>query len=269
MARSAAVHDRVRSTAGARRRRLPPRVRSWLSAQLDAAAVDLEPEDAVVLALGAAAGAAILVLGPAPRLAAPAFLTTLAAAVASLRLARSRVRRRFEAALPAALEHVAAHLRAGGTVPTALDALADADGPLARDLRRIRGQSELGAGLAATLRRWPDEQPVPEVKAVAGALVVAATTGGPAAGALEGLARSLRDRLGARAEAAALSAQARCSAVVVGAAPIAYVAFAVVVDPSSAHALVATGTGRFCLVTGLALEVVAAWWMRRIAGSEP
>jgi tight adherence protein B len=71
------------------------------------------------------------------------------------------------------------------------------------------------------------------------------------------------------AEAHALSAQARLSAVVVGSAPIAYLAWSVLVDPASLHSLVATPVGQVCLAIGLALELVGAWWMRRIirAGS--
>ncbi len=65
--------------------------------------------------------------------------------------------------------------------------------------------------------------------------------GGRAADALDGLASSLRDRLDAVAEAHALSTQARLSAVVVGAAPLGYLAFAALVDAGSVTALVGTG----------------------------
>jgi tight adherence protein B len=69
------------------------------------------------------------------------------------------------------------------------------------------------------------------------------------------------------AEARSLSAQARLSAIVVGAAPLGYLAFAALVDPGSVTALVATGVGRVCLVLGLGLEVLAALWIRRILRS--
>ena len=91
--------------------------------------------------------------------------------------------------------------------------------------------------------------------------------GGRAADAIDGLAASFRRRLDVIAEANALSAQARLSAVVVGAAPIGYLAFSAMVDPGSVAALVGTGVGRTCLVVGLGLEVLAAWWIRRILRS--
>ena len=172
------------------------------------------------------------------------------------------------AALPDGLEQVSAALRGGASVPEALDAIAAARGPLASDVRRVRARAALGLGLADALATWPDERPLAPVRAVAGALAVAATIGGRAADALDGLAASLRERLGALAEARALSSQARLSALVVGGAPVAYLIFSAVVDPSSVDVLLATDTGRVCLVLGLACEGLAALWMRRILGRE-
>ena len=77
---------------------------------------------------------------------------------------------------------------------------------------------------------------------------------------------SLRQRLDAAAEARALSSQARLSAVVVGAAPLGYLAFSSFVDRRAVGVLVGTGVGRVCLVVGLGLEALAALWIRRIVG---
>ena len=64
-----------------------------------------------------------------------------------------------------------------------------------------------------------------------------------------------------------LSAQARLSAMVVGASPLAYLVFSALVDPGSVGVLVGTGPGRVCLVVGLLLEALAALWMWRILAS--
>ena len=82
--------------------------------------------------------------------------------------------------------------------------------------------------------------------------------------AVPALAAALRDRHDAAAEVAALSAQARLSAVVVGAAPVASLALSLLADRRVAPTLVATAPGRACLATGVALEGLAGWWMRRI-----
>jgi tight adherence protein B len=129
-------------------------------------------------------------------------------------------------------------------------------------------RTQLGLPLADALGAWPTDHDVPGVRASAGALAVAAAMGGRAAGAIDGLAASLRHRLDAAAEARALSSQARLSAVVVGAAPLGFLAFSSLVDPRAVTVLVATGVGRFCLLLGLSLEALATIWIRRIVGSQ-
>jgi tight adherence protein B len=107
------------------------------------------------------------------------------------------------------------------------------------------------------------------VAAAAAALCVAGDAGGPAAPALEGLATGLRNRHDAAAEVAAQSAQARMSAVVVGAAPAVSLGLSLLADGRVAPTLVGTGPGRAGLAAGITLETLAAVWMRRIVRCEP
>jgi tight adherence protein B len=267
-ARRAASGDRVRPLVGRARRTLPPRIRAPLQRALRDADVALDPESAVEWWLAGALAVAVLSSGFTPGLVVPALFGALVAGPVGLRLARTRRERRFARALPAALEQVAAELRGGGTVAGAIERLAATDGPVADDLHRVQLRTGLGLGLGAALEVWPEEHDAAGVRASAGALAVAASLGGRSADAIDGLASSLRHRLDALAEAHALSAQARLSAVVVGAAPIAYLGFSGLVDPDSVGALVGTGIGRVCLVVGLALEGLAALWIRRIVRSE-
>jgi tight adherence protein B len=227
-----------------------------------------DPETAVGLWLVATLAVAVLTSAVVPGMVLPAGVATLLAGPVALRVGRTRRERRFAAALPGALELVAAELRGGGTVAGAVDHLAHGDSPVADDLRRVHVRTRLGLGLSDALEGWPAEHDVPGVRAAAGALAVATAMGGRAADAIDGLASSLRHRLDASAEARALSAQSRLSAVVVGAAPIGYLAFSSLIDPGSAAALVGTGVGRVCLTLGLALEALAALWIRRIVRSE-
>ena len=246
--------------------RLPTRPRAWLGRALADADVDVEPEGACELGLGAVAASAMVALAIAPGLAVPAALGVVAAGPVALRIARTRGQQRFVAALPGGLEQVAAALRGGASIGDALESLAVVS-PLAPDFSRVRARAALGGGLADALAGWPEERPVPAVRATAGALAVAASLGGRSADALDGLAASLRDRLGAVAEARSLSAQARLSAVVVGGAPVAYLAFSAIADPTSVDALVGSRAGLVCLIAGLTCEVLAAFWMRRIVAA--
>jgi tight adherence protein B len=264
--RASAV-DRVRALGPRSHWRVPARGRDHLARALVDADLTLTPEQAIeywaigVLAVG------VLAAAFAPALALPSALGAIVAGPVGLRMARGRRERRFAARLPAALEQVAAELRGGGTVAAAVERLADGSGAVARDFRTVRARTHLGLPLEDALASWPADHDAPGVRAAAGALSVAATMGGKAAEAIDGLATSLRHRLDAIAEARALSAQARLSAVVVGAAPLGYLAFSAMVDPAAVTALFDSGVGRICLVVGLGLEALAGLWIRRILRS--
>ncbi len=268
-ARRAQQATRTRALVDRPARILPFRVRGPLSRALAAADIDLGPEDAVRLWVAGTLGVGVVAGSLAPALGLLAVVAATVGAPLALRFAGGRHAANLVAALPGLLDDVAADLRAGGTVNAALDRAADGRGRLAPDLAALRARIDLGLDLGDALERWARARPHPGFAEVAGALTVAATTGGRAAGALTGLAASLRDRLACTAEARALSAQARASAVVVGVAPIAYLLFATVVDPGSIKILVGTTVGRLCLVVGLALDAVAALWMRRILRFTP
>lgn len=266
-ARRAGTAERTRRLVSTRGR-MPARVRDPLTRALEAADVALEPEAAMQLWLAGMAAGAFAAFAIAPPLAVPGALAALGGPAVALRLARERRERKLTAALPGALERMAAELRGGGTVAGGLSALAATPDLLAPDLRRVCSRVELGSSLPDALSTWPAARPLPGVREATGALVVAATMGGRAAGALDALAASLRERLGVFADAKALSAQARLSAVVVGAAPLGYLVFSTAVDGRALSVLVGTGVGRVCLVVGLGLEVLAAWWMGRLVRIE-
>ena len=266
-ARRAAAGDRLRSSR-ATRWRVHRRIRPQLARALERADIARTPEEAVELwAIGVLA-VVVVTMAVAPGMLVVGLAGAIGAGPAAVWLARERRERRFARALPGALEQVASELRGGGTVQSAVTRLASAESVVAPDFRRVCTRTELGLSLVDALQTWPEAHDAPGVRAAAGAFAVASTLGGGAADAIDGLASSLRQRLDAADDARALSSQARLSAVVVGAAPIGYLVFSSLVDPRAVGVLVGTGVGRVCLVIGLALEALAALWIRRIVRSE-
>ncbi|MCC6338943.1 MAG: type II secretion system F family protein [Acidimicrobiia bacterium] len=242
----------------------PGRRARWLGPRLAAAGLEVDP----ATALGAWLGAVVLAAGvggaASPVVGLLSAGGALVAGPAGLALARARVERRRAAELPEVLERVASELRAGGTVAEAVAALGAAPGPLHHDLRAVSRAIDRGASLVDALGGWARRSRVEGAREAAGGLAVVARLGGAAAPALEGLAAALRDRLGAAEESRSQSSQARMSAWVVGAAPLAYLAFASVADPGSTSMLLTTTAGRVCLAGGLLLEGAGAVWMRHI-----
>lgn len=263
-ARRAEATDRARALGRRRRAWLPRAARARLEAALLSADVPLEADAAVQVWLLAALAAGCLAAGLEPVVAPAAVGAALVSGPLGLYAARHRGRRRRVVELPIALELVASELRSGGTVFGALDALARGDGPLATEFARVNRRRALGAPLDASLEAWATERADAGVSSAAGALAVAASTGGRAADALDGLASSLRDRFEIAAEGRALSAQARLSAIVVGSLPVAYLAASALFDARQVRLLTGTTFGLGCLVVGLAFEVLALAWIRRL-----
>jgi tight adherence protein B len=266
-ARRYAVADRLRPVRVARHR-IPPALGARIESALDAAALEVTAEHAVSTWLWSVTVAAALGLGfGGLQIGLGLALATGVGAPLAVWSMHDRRARQIAVVVPDTLERVASELRSGGTVATAISAVATGDGPLAPDMARIEARISLGASLVQALGAWTTERTAAGVDASAGALALCSSVGGRSADALDGLASSLRDRLAVAAEARAVSSQARMSAVVVGGAPVAYIAWSAVVDPHALHVLTGTGFGRVCLLLGLGLEGLGAWWMRGIVRS--
>ena len=240
---------------------------AWLAPALAAGGVDLEP--AVAWAMWWIGGSLLLVVvlvvgGPMPAvlvLAAAALGPTLA-----LRARRGHGPARLEAALPAALEAMARALRSGGSMRQAVEeAAAATPGPLAAELRLVSVQAARGAPLVTALQALAERQPLPGVRLTVAALCLGVETGGAQARAVDGVASTLRDRLGVAAEVRALSAQARLSAVIIGLAPVGFGGFAAATDPRTATFVFHTVPGLLLLVAGVALDGLGWLWMRRLS----
>ncbi len=180
------------------------------------------------------------------------------------RAMRSRRAGQAEAALPVALESVARSLRSGSTLAQAVaEAAAAVPGEMGTDLARVADHA-VGAGLAAALDAWARARPSANVRLAATALGLAADTGGAAAGAVDGLAATLRQRLAAAAEVRALATQARLSAAVIGTAPAAFAVLSSAADHRAAGFLLGTPAGLACLGGGVALDLIGLIWMAHV-----
>jgi tight adherence protein B len=229
-ARRYAIADRF--VARERHQVLPPTLHARVATRLDRAAIEMPVEHVLQVWFAGIVVAALLSVGLAgPSGALGACVAAMIAGPAYVFARRNRRARFVTEAIPGVVDGIAAELRAGGTIATAIRGVAFGDSALAIDFQRIVARVEIGAPLDDALRVWARERPIAGVEALAGALAVCARTGGPAADAIDALASALRDRLAVIAEAHALSAQARLSAIVIGAAPIAYLAWSTLVRP--------------------------------------
>jgi tight adherence protein B len=239
---------------------------SWLATRLQDVGAPLDPERvfrAWVVATGVVIGAGIVLGGPA--LATLGVVAVIAGPLVALRTGRSRGAARYAAQLPAVLDAIARGLRSGGSLHQAVgEAGAATPGPAGDDLRAVFHQAGRGMPLADALEQWSERRPQPLVALAVAALALGVETGGAQARAIDGVAATARDRLAVANEIRALSSQARASAVVITAAPLAFCALSATADPRTADFLLRTPSGLAVLIVGLALDAVAALWMARL-----
>lgn len=192
-----------------------------------------------------------------------ATLVIVGLAVVALVAARNRREHKVLAALPDAVELVARSLRSGASVVQALDDVSSSvTGPLGVAFARVVADTRRGASLSRALQRLVTRSPHSEVRVVVVALTLASESGAGPARALDGVSTSLRDSQRLRAELAALTSQARASAMVLIALPVAFVVVNAALDPSALRFLLHDTAGRLCLSIGLALDVLGWIWMR-------
>lgn len=239
---------------------------SWFARAATAAGLDGEPAQwftVVVVGVIVLAGGVTVVGGPG--LAALVGAGAAGGVVVALRAAAGRGEARLVAGIPDTLDALARSTRAGSSVVQALAGLDRADGSTSDQLfasiaRRVVSGESFEAAVAHLAARHSH----PSVRLALAALVVSHETGAPPAKAVEGVAATLRDGAALAAEARAHATQARASAWVLVVAPAAFSLFTIATDPRVGDFLLRSPLGWLCLILGVGLDLLGAWWMRSI-----
>lgn len=244
-----------------------PHPPAWFGPALERAGVEAAPAPlwwGWVGAVALAVTAGLVAAGPP--LAVLAAAVVAAGPLVALRARRGRGDERLERELPVALEAVARSLRSGASLRQAVAEAADVTpGRLGRELRVVAAQVARGGTLLEALEALAERRPLPGVRLAVAALCLGVETGGAQARAVDGVAATLRDRLGVAAEVRALASQARVSAVVIGLAPVAFGGFAAATDPRTAQFMFQTPAGLVLLAVGITLDGLGWLWMQRLA----
>ena len=172
---------------------------------------------------------------------------------------RRREQKLAERAFPDAIDRMARALGSGSALPDAMHSAArSAPSVLAAELATVAASAE--RSLPDALDSWARRPDLSRQLTVA-ALSLGRSTGGNRARALEGVARTIRERQALGDEVRVQSAQARLSAIVVGAAPVGFAVLACITDHRTARFLFMTPAGWLCTLAALTLNAVGAWWM--------
>lgn len=209
-------------------------------------------------AVGAALGGFVLGLGAA-----------VAGAAALPLYARHRAEARREKMLhqlPNAFALMARVIRAGNSVPQAMQAVADAfENPLAAEFARCQQQQSLGIRPEVTFHEMAQRTGILEVRVFVTAMLIQRQVGGNLSEMLERLAALIRDRLKVRKQVRTLTAEGRLQGATLLVLPFVVFGALYVINPS--YALVLLEHPSLLMATG-AVMAVGVVWIRRIVNFE-
>jgi tight adherence protein B len=160
---------------------------------------------------------------------------------------------------------VAAGLRGGLSLSGSLAYARDeAEPPMRDDLARLVGRIDVGVPIIVALGEWADQLGSEDARLLVGVLDLHHRSGGDLPSVLDGVLAMLRERRAAHREVRALTAQARLSGLILGTLPIGFFGFLMLTSRHEMLDAIATPLGRTAVAVGLALELGAFFWIRRL-----
>jgi tight adherence protein B len=180
---------------------------------------------------------------------------------------RRRVRqRKLCRQLPEAFTMISRAVRAGQTVPAALQIIAeDFDPPISTEFALCYEQQNLGISRESALRKLAKRAGIMELQIFVVAMLVQAKSGGDLVELLDNLATMIRKRLKLKDRVRALTGEGRMQALVLIILPFAGFLGILVLSPDYAKDLL----DRPWLLAGTAAaQALGAFWIRRIVNFE-
>lgn len=136
--------------------------------------------------------------------------------------------------------------------------------PVRGEFRRLVEAEAVGVPIEICLERMHDRMPVSEVNFFSTVLNIQRSTGGNLGEALANLSNVLRGRKLLRGKIKALSAEAKASAMIIGALPIIVMVMVSIVSPEYMEPLYTTTRGHTNLMIGAGMMVMGTLTMRKM-----
>lgn len=239
-----------------------------LGQRLDQAAVPMDPAEWVLTHVGCALGLGLLLglLGggqPAPVVL--GLLVGAALPFAFLRVRAGQRKDAFDGQLADSLQLLAGSLRAGYSVPQAIDAIVrEGEEPMTTEFGRALVEARLGVPLEDALEAVGERMRSVDFRWVVMAMRIQRDVGGNLAEVLTNVAATLRERERLRRQVRVLSAEGRLSAWILGLLPVVFGGYLLLVRPDYLRPLWTTTLGWLMLVTAAALFAIGVLWLRRV-----
>jgi tight adherence protein B len=186
-----------------------------------------------------------------------------------LRRRRKLIAEAFERELPEALDLLTRAIRAGHPLTSGLWMVGE-EGPdrAAKEFRKSFEEHRFGLPFEEALLGMVDRVGLVDVRIFATAVLIQRESGGNLAEILDKLGSTIRDRFTIRRQLRVYTAQGRLSGYTLAALPIVVGSLLYLIEPSYVSLLFTETLGRLLLVSGLALQIIGYFWIRKIVNIE-
>jgi tight adherence protein B len=243
-----------------------------IAQRLDGAGSQIRPAEWLLLHAGIFLGMSVLglVIGGGNLVVGLVFMVIGAAAPSMyLRFRRKRRKRRFESALPDTLQLMAGSLAAGLSLAQSVDTIVrEGSEPMTSEFKRVLVETRLGLSLEAALQGVADRFQSEDFDWVVMAINIQRQVGGNLAELLNTVAGTMREREYIRRQVAALAAEGKLSAYVLGGLPPAFMLYLLLANRTYVMVLFTRPLGWLMLGGGALILSVGIFWMSRLVKVE-
>ncbi len=247
-------------------------VDSMLAGRLESAGLPLKPAEWALIHVGATLGLGLLLLVITDFSLLPAAIGMaigFGAPYAYLSYRTGRRQSAFEDAMPDTLQLLAGSLSAGYSLPQAVDTVSrESQGVMSSELNHAIVAARLGVPLEEALDEIATRMGSKDWSWVVMAIRINREVGGNLAEVLTTVAATMRERERLRRQVRALSAEGRLSAAILGALPLVFAVYLILVRPEYIGLLTSNVVGLAMIVVGVVLLLVGFVWLRKVVTVE-
>jgi tight adherence protein B len=222
---------------------------------------------AVLASAGAAVGCGLfcfLVLHSLP-LAAVATIAGAAVPYGALRFKRGSRLKTFNSALPEAIDLMARSLRAGHSMGSSIELIAEqSPDPLGPEFVQVYQQQRLGLQFREALLQMGGRVPSRDLQFLITAILVQKETGGDLTEILDRASHVIRERVRIEGEVRTRTAQGRLTGWILGLLPVIMLGLINIVSPGYSSVLFHDPTGQKLLYAGATLIVIGGLVIRKV-----
>ena len=181
---------------------------------------------------------------------------------------RQNKTKQFEAQMPDAMELLARSLRAGHTLPSALELIGnEMENPMGAEMGVAYEEQQFGISTSEALVHMLERVDSLDLKYFVAAVLIQQETGGNLADLMENIAHVIRSRLNFKSKVRGLTAMGRISTNIMVIVPIVAFFLLMVVAPEYEKALVQTPVGRIMLMSGVACILIGGYLLKKLMHS--